>query len=63
MYVRPKQPFVSTALDNDIVLSPADILEDTHPCVRANPELFEPLRPTVEQATANPGERRNVRRG
>ena len=63
MLVRPIAPFVSTATGMDIVLGPSDILEDTHPCVRAHPELFERLRPTVEQASANPGELRNVRRG
>jgi hypothetical protein len=32
-----------------------------HPLVRARPQLFST--PTVEQATANPGEKRTVRRG
>lgn len=65
MLVRPKEPFVSNAAGRDIVLGPADILDDTNIHVRARPELFEPIRATnfdgVEEATANPGERR--RRG
>jgi hypothetical protein len=65
--VRPRSPFVSTALGYDVVLSRADILEDDHPHVTAHPDCFEPVRATitspVEQATAAPGERRNIRRG
>lgn len=64
--VRPREPFVSTALDHPVVLGPGDILHDTHPHVRANPGLFVEVRATIddgiEQATARPGERSNARR-
>jgi hypothetical protein len=65
--VRPKQAFVSTANGRDLVLGPADVLDEENIHVRAHPELFERVTPTnydgVEQATAGPGERRNVHRG
>jgi hypothetical protein len=62
--VRPKEPFISTALiPAGEMLSPSDILEDDHPHVRANRALFVPVRATIETATARPGEHRNVRRG
>ena len=65
MLVRPKEPFFSRAFGYDEMLTPADIFDDTHEHVRARPGAFEPLHSTygVEQATAGPGERRNVRRG
>jgi hypothetical protein len=63
MLVRPKAPFVARISDQDTVLGPRDILDDTHPVVRARPEMFEPVRPTIESATAGPGEMRNTRRG
>jgi hypothetical protein len=63
MLVRPTQAFVARHENRDVVLGPADILDDSHPIVRSHPDLFERVRPTVEQATANPGEMRNTRRG
>lgn len=64
MLVRPTQPFVARIDNMDVVLSPSDILEDTHPVVREHPAMFVKVRATiVEQATANPGEMRNARRG
>ena len=67
--VRPTTTFVSTALGYDVVLRPGDILDDKHPHVRHAPGMFKPVRVTVpmpgetiEQATAAPGERRDVRR-
>lgn len=66
MLVRPTSSFVSTACGRDIILGPADVLEDDDPHVKAYPGNFTPLRVTVrggsthiEEATARPGERRN----
>jgi hypothetical protein len=45
----------------------SDIYDEADPLVVAYPDNFEPVRVTagafVEQATANPGEARNTRRG
>ena len=67
--VRPTTAFVSTALGHEVVLRPQDVLDDKHPHVRFAPGMFEPIRvtipmpgETIEQATAAPGERRDVRR-
>lgn len=61
--VHPKTPFVSTG---GVVLTRADIVDDTNPHVKAHPHLFEPIRATIggdlEQATARPGEKSNARR-
>lgn len=67
MLVRPREAFVSSAFGEDrpIVLGPADILNDTHPHVRAYPSMFVEVRATVddvEEMTARPGERRAARR-
>lgn len=64
--VRPKSTFNSTAVNEwGVVLCPSDVLRATNPHVLANPDLFEPVRETVppfaddvEQATANPGQKR-----
>lgn len=65
MLVRPTSAFVSTACGHDVVLGPADVLEDNDPHVRAYPDMFTPVRATVrggstniEEATSRPGERR-----
>jgi hypothetical protein len=48
------------------VISAGEVFEDDDPIVVAHPSCFEPMRATnprpVEQATAGPGEFRNVRR-
>lgn len=63
MLVRPASSFISNALGYPVTMTEADILEDTHPHVRANPKCFVEVRPTiVEEATANPGEKRHVSR-
>jgi hypothetical protein len=63
MLVRPASPFISTALGYPVTMTEADILEDTHPHVRAHPTCFVPVEATiVEEATANPGEKRSVGR-
>lgn len=64
--VRAKQPFATEFLGYSMVIQPHDIWSDDDPIVRAHPDQFEPVRVTagigVEQATAAPGEMRNVRR-
>jgi len=65
MYVRPKTAFNSTLKDlvNGVILTPADVLRDNNPHVKARPDMFEPIRATVgddiEEATSRPGEKRN----
>jgi hypothetical protein len=66
MLVRPVSVFNSSIRqgDNGTVLTPSDVLSDQNPHVKAHPELFEPVRETIppyceiEEATANPGEKR-----
>lgn len=58
--VRPRSAFVPHGSNQ--VFGPADILNDDDPVVRAHPDCFEPVRATVEQATAAPGEKRAVTR-
>lgn len=64
MLVRPKGPVESLALGYPIILTPADVLDDRHPHVKAQPGSFEPIRETiplpgkVETATADPGVKR-----
>ncbi len=64
--VRASAPFACEHDGYTQVIQPGSIYEDTDPLVRANPDCFEPVRATagvsVEQATAAPGERRDVRR-
>jgi|GEM_PF-5343413 hypothetical protein len=66
MLVHPVAAFVSTAAGFDVVLSTSDILDDTNIHVRSKPEMFEPVRANfrdgTEEATARPGEHRNVQR-
>ena len=63
MLVRARSAFVSTAIiPAGEVISPADIYEDDNPHVRAYPDCFDPVRATVEQASAAPGEMRTTRR-
>lgn len=65
--VRPIHPFVSTLPDltMGITLTPADVLRDDNPHVKARPDMFVEVRETfhgrsggVEDATARPGEKR-----
>lgn len=66
MLMRPTSAFVSEILGYPVVLGPTDILEDTDPHVRAYPTCFVEVTAnragTVEQATAAPGERRNIKK-
>lgn len=61
-----KRAIEPTAIDIDgvtTVFNPDRILPDDHPAVRLKPSLFVDAKPwevdRTEQATANPGERRN----
>jgi len=64
--VRASAPFATNVNGWQQVVQTGELYEDTDPLVRAHPGCFEPVRATagvaVEQATAAPGERRNVRR-
>ena len=66
--VRARASFISTANGFDEVIGPADILDDRHPHVRARPDMFVAVAPTiplpqgVEETTAVPGERRGTRK-
>ncbi len=65
MLMRPKDTFVSIVDGQEAILTRADLLDSQNPHVKARPDLFEEARATfgIEQATANPGEGRNVHRG
>ena len=66
MLVRPIHAFNSTlpGVPGGVILSPADVLRDDNPHVKARPELFEEVRVTfhgtvgIEEATSRPGEKR-----
>lgn len=60
-YVRPIEAASFAFKGEQVVLSPNEVLESSHPYVRKHPHLFTPLepsrqRPGVEQATRAPGE-------
>lgn len=63
MKVRAIATAIVTIGDNPVpyTVREGDAYEHDSDMVRAHPELFE--RDNVEQATAAPGEKRNVRRG
>lgn len=65
-YVQAREPATGTVDGEQFVLSPGEVFDADHPIVRSYPDFFKPLepsrqRPTVEQATAEPGERRGQR--
>ncbi len=61
-YVEVREAATGKAPDGGpFVLSPGEVFASDHPYVHAYPDFFTPLqreRPTVEQATAAPGEKR-----
>ncbi len=63
--LRAVSTFATEAGGHPQVIHVGELYEDDEPVVLANPSCFEPVRasfPRVEQATAAPGERRDVRR-
>jgi hypothetical protein len=62
-FVRPREAATGDINGEQFVLNPNEIFDADHPIVRKHPGLFMPVeptrhRPTVEQATAAPGELR-----
>jgi hypothetical protein len=62
-FMRPREAATGDIDGEPFVLNPNEIFDADHPIVRAHPGLFMPVeptrsRPSVEQATAAPGERR-----
>lgn len=60
-YVRAKEPFAVELDGYNQVISPETIMRDSDPTVKKYPDRFEPAE-VVEDATANPGEKRGQRR-
>lgn len=62
--VRANGPFATNFNGWPQVVNPGELFDDDDPLVLAHPGNFEPVRAAnpVEQATAAPGEQRNVRR-
>lgn len=65
-YVQGREPATGNLNGEPFVIGPRTILVEDDPLVRAYPHLFKPLepsrqRPTVEQTTAAPGEKRGDR--
>jgi hypothetical protein len=62
-FMQPAEPATGTYNGEPFVLSPREVYAADHELVRAYPHLFKPFepnrqRPTVEQMTAAPGEKR-----
>lgn len=57
--VRARQSAVLRVDGGYITVREGQAFDEDDPVVRAHPAVFEP---PVEEATANPGQRRNVRR-
>jgi hypothetical protein len=63
-----KEAFVTEVDGERLEFSKGDPIEAVHPAVKANPHLFgpvvfrHPVKGNIEQATAAPGEKRNVTR-
>lgn len=62
-YVRPREAATGDHNGEPFVLNPNEIFDADYPLVRKHPGLFMPVepsrqRPSVEQATAAPGETR-----